>query len=286
MNSPVHKTLLAVVACAAICAGTGSALAQNRYDDHELTDRFLITLGGYSQTDIRTTIRIDAKTPEGAIGAGTVIALESLFDLDDEVTTARLDGWYRFNKRHRIGWTFWRTERTGLSTYNGDETIEIGDVVIDPGDFVATDDVSHLYAVNWSYSFVNTSKYEAWVGAGLNFQKIDKMLDISVGGGGGQFQEEAKATVPIPTLNFGGRWNFNKRWRLLLMQQVFGIKIGDFSGKLDDTRILVEFNITPNFGIGGGVERFSLEVEAEGDEFVGQLDTSYSAFTLYLKGQF
>jgi len=159
-------------------------------------------------------------------------------------------------------------------------------VVIDPGDSVATEDKSQLIAVNWSYSFVNTSKYEAWLGAGLNFQKIDKTIDINVGGGSNQLQEDAKGTVPIPTFNFGGRWNFSKRWRMLVMQQMFGIKVGDFSGKLNNTRLLAEYGITSNFGIGGGFERFNFEVDAEGDDFAGQLDTSYSAFTLYLKGQF
>jgi len=286
VNSQACKTFFAIVVCAAICAGSGPVWAQNRYDDHESTDRFYITLGGYSQTDIRTTIRIDAKSPDGAIAAGTAIGLESLFDLDDKVATGRLDGWYRFSKKHRIGWTYWRTEREGLSTYNGNESIEVGDVVIDPGDTIATDDKSQLVAINWSYSFVNTSKYEAWLGAGLNFQKIDKTIDINVGGGIDRLQEDAKATAPIPTFNFGGRWNFSKRWRMLLMQQMFGIKIGDFSGKLNNTRILAEYSITSHFGLGGGFERFNLEVEADGEDFAGQLDTSYSAFTLYLKGQF
>ena len=284
MNSSARKVLLVI--CVALCVGSGSAWAQNRYDDHELTDRYYFTLGGFSQTDIRTTIRVDAKSPSGAIAAGAVIGLESLFDVDDKVSTGRLDGWYRFNKKHRIGLTYWRTNREGLSTYNGNESIEIGEIVIDPGDTIVTDDKSQLLAVNWSFSFVNTSKYEAWIGAGLNFQKIDTDIQVNVGGGTNQLQQDAKGTVPIPTLNFGGRWNFSPRWRMLLMQQLFGIKIGDFSGKLDNTRILAEFDITSNFGVGGGFERFNFEVEAEGDEFVGQMDTSYTAFSLYLKGQF
>jgi hypothetical protein len=284
MSSSARRILLVI--CVALCVGSGSAWAQNRYDDHELTDRVYFSLGGFSQTDIRTTIRVDAKSPSGAIRAGTVIGVESLFDVDDQVSTGRLDGWYRFNKKHRIGLTYWRTAREGLSTYNGDESIELGDIVIDPGDTIATDDKSQLLAMNWSFSFVNTSKYEAWIGAGLNFHKIDADIQVNVGGGTNQLQQDAKGTVPIPTLNFGGRWNFSPRWRMFLIQQLFGIKIGDFSGKLSNTRILAEFDITSNFGIGGGFERFNFEVDAEGDEFVGQMDMSYTAFSLYLKGQF
>ena len=100
------------------------------------------------------------------------------------------------------------------------------------------------------------------------------------------FQEDAKGTVPIPTLSFGGRWNFNKRWRMLVTQELFGIKVGDCEGKLNNTRILAEFNITRRFGIGGGFERYSFEVDAESDDFLGQLDTSYTGLSLYLKGQF
>jgi len=281
------RILLTIVLFALICAGSGSVWAQNRYDDHEMEDRFYITLGAFAQTEMRTTIRIDAKTPGGAIAAGTVVGLESLFDVDDKLATVRLDGWYRFTKRHRIAWTYWATKREGLSTYNGGESIEIGEIVIDPGARISSEDKSQLIAFNWSYSFINTSKYEAWLGTGLNFRTVDTTIDVVLTPGGtpSQAQESAAATVPIPTINFGGRYNFGKRWRMLLMQQLFGIKIGDFSGKLSNTRLLAEVNITKKFGLGGGFERFNFQVEAEGDDFAGELDTSYTAFTLYLKGQ-
>lgn len=282
---PTTRKAFAVLLFLAIFAGSGAAWAQNRYDDSEMEDRFYITLGGFAQTDIRTTLRLDAKSSDDRIAAGALIGLESLFDVDDKVTTVRLDGWYRFTKRHRISWTYWGSKREGLSTYNGDP-IDIGNVTINDNDSIATEDKSRLMAVNWSYSFVNTSKYEAWLGTGLNFQTIDYQIDVNVGGSQTTNQESAAGTVPIPTINFGGRYNFGKRWRLLVMQQLFGLKIGDFSGKLNNTRFLAEVNITPKFGLGGGFERFNFEINAESDDFLGELDKSYTALTLYLKGQF
>ena len=132
-------------------------------------------------------------------------------DVDDQVTTARLDGWYRFNKKHRIGWTYWRTDRDGVSTYNGDEPIQVGDEVINPGDQVVTEMKSRLFAVEWTRSFVNNKKYEAWLGAGLNFQGINSVIDVNLGSGSSEFQEDAKGTIPIPTISFGGRYDFNER---------------------------------------------------------------------------
>ena len=87
-------------------------------------------------------------------------------------------------------------------------------------------------------------------------------------------------------LNYGGRWNFSKRTRLLVTGQLFDISIGDYSGRLDDTQVFAEFLITKNFGIGGGFERSNFEIDAEDSDFQGEVDSSCTALALYLKGQF
>ena len=278
------KVLLVVAIAVALCAVSGPVWAQKSYDDHELTDRFYIRIGGFRQSDIRTSLSLGAKTPQGGAAAGAIVVIESLFDVDTEVSTVRLDGWYRFGKKNRINWTYWRTDRDGTNTYSG-ETIEIGDFVITDGEQIKIDDRTTLFAVSYTYSFLNTEKYEAWIGAGLNLQSLDKSLQSNVGGNLFEQQEKVKGTVPIPVFQFGGRWNFGKRWRMLLTQELFGIKIGDYSGKLNNTRILAEFNITKRFGIGAGLERYIFQVNADTDNFTGTLDRSYSGLTLYLKGQ-
>lgn len=277
--------VFAVACCVAVCAAASPAWAQKLFDDHELEDRFYITIGGFEQDEIRTTFRLNAKTPQGGFAAGALIALESLFDVDDRVTTGRLDGWYRLNRKSRIGWTLWRTDRDGHNVYNG-EDIMVGDITISQDDFVEIEDESTLFAVSYSYSFVNLAKFEAWLGGGLNFQRVETTIVADVGGQGVQrLEEEAKGTVPVPTINFGMRYNFTKRFRMLVRQEMFGIRIGDFSGRLADTRVLAEYGITRNFGFGGGLERFNLEVDADSEDFNGSFDSSYTGFSLYLKGQ-
>jgi hypothetical protein len=282
-----RATRIFAAACGLIaCAAVSPAEAQKLFDDHEIEDRFYITIGGFEQDEIRTTIRVDAKTPEGGIAAGAVIALESLFSVDDRVTTARLDGWYRLNRKSRIGWTYWRNTRDGLKVYDSDDPITIGDTTISQGDSIDIEDKSTLFAVSYSYSFVNLEKFEAWLGGGLNFQRVESTIVADIGGQGVQtFQEEARATVPVPTLNFGMRYDFTRRFRMLVLQEMFGLRIGDYSGRLNDTRILAEYGITRNFGFGGGLERFSLQVDAEGEDFKGSYDSSYTGFLLYLRGQ-
>jgi hypothetical protein len=275
------------IACFLVtCAAVSPAWAQKLFDDHEMEDRFYITIGGFQQDEMRTTVRVDAKTPEGGIAAGAVIALESLFSVDDNVTTARLDGWYRLNRKSRLNWTYWRTDRDGNSVYESDDPVTIGDVTISQGDSIEIEDKSMLMAVSYSYSFVHLEKFEAWLGGGFNFQRIDTKIVVDVGGQGIQTRdEEAKATVPVPLLNFGMRYSFSKRLRMLVLQNLFGLRVGDFSGRLNDTRLLAEYGITKHFGLGAGLERFSLQIDAEGEDFNGSYDASYTGLSLYLKGQ-
>jgi hypothetical protein len=279
------KFLLVITISAALLSVCGPVWAQKSYDDHEPRDRFYITAGGFNRTDLRTTFRLDAKSPQGGLALGTVIALESLFNVENQVTTGRLDGWYRFNKKHRIAWTYWASSREGESLYSRDEPITIGDITIGPGDSVRVKDKSRLIAVNWTYSFLNTWKYEAWLGIGLNLSTVDTTIDVNIDDVNERLQEGAKGTVPVPTINLGGRWNFSKRIRMLYMQQIFGLKYGDYSGRLNNSRLLAEWDIIRNFGIGGGFERFAFEVDAEGDDFNGSMDVSYTGFILYIKGQ-
>jgi hypothetical protein len=269
-----------------VLGGAGEVRAQKSYDDHHPDDRFYIRLGGFQQSEIRTTLRLDAKTPQGAVAAGTVIVLESLFDIQQEVTTTRLDGWWRFDKKNRINWTYWRSLRDGTRVYTGDESIDIGDITIQPGDTLRSDADRTIVAVFYTYSFLNTAKYEAWLGGGFNVQSLNLSFQASLDGNEFDRDESAEGTLPIPVLNFGGRWNFSPRWRALLTVDAFGLEISDYSGRLNDTRLLVEYKFVKNFGIGAGVERYSFEVDAENDDFRGELDSTYTGWTLYLKGQF
>jgi len=56
---------------------------------------------------------------------------------------------------------------------------------------------------------------------------------------------------------------------------------------LQDTYFLAEYDITKNFGIGGGFNVYNLDLEfARDDDFSGELKTSYRGVLLYFTGSF
>ena len=196
------------------------------------------------------------------------------------------------SKKNRINWSVWESNRDGSKVYDGDPIMidrpenPNNPILINPGDSVGVTADTTFWAISYTYSFVNTAKFEAWLGGGLNFQTIDYTVRANIGTLVVNNEATAEGTIPIPTLNFGGRWNFSPSWRALFTADVFGLDIGDYSGRLNNTRLLVEYNIIKHFGIGVGLERYSFEVNAESDDFIGSLDISYTGLSLYLKGQF
>ena len=60
MSAPGRRVRLAL--CLAFCAVASPAWAQGLFDDHELEDRFYVTIGGFSRDDIRTTMQVNAKS--------------------------------------------------------------------------------------------------------------------------------------------------------------------------------------------------------------------------------
>jgi hypothetical protein len=252
--------------------------AQERYDGEEPRERFQIRVGGFYQNDIDTTIRVDNKD----INLGTIIELEDKLDVDSEVSVFRLDGFYRFNPRHRLDWSWYQADRDGRKTIN--EEIEIGDEVFPIGATMDTEFKSGLIKIGYSWSFINVRKYEFYVGAGLNFH--DASFKFQSESGATTQVEDEDVLIPLPTLNFGGRYNFTEKTQLSLRWELFDIQIGDYEGRFQETTLLLDHNTFKHIGFGGGLTSFVTSIELENEDWGGEFESSYSGLLLYLKFYF
>ena len=178
------------------------ASAQERYDDHELRDRFRISLGGFESKNISSRLRVDSKD----LGLGTIIDLEDDLNLDDSVVVGRMDGFYRFNRAHRIEWTSYSLTRNGYNTI--DKEITIGDTVFPINYTVDSTWKFKINKIGYSWSFINVDKYEMFLGAGVNYRKMSLTFE---GRGGALLQEErmyeSGTSLPLPTVTAGIRYN-------------------------------------------------------------------------------
>jgi len=258
--------------------------AQARYDDHEMRDRIFVSFGGLSTQDMQSQLRIDPK----GVGIGTIVDLEDDFDLPKSVSVLRLDGYFRLSKAHRIEWTYFALERDGSATLV-DRDVQIGDVVFPIQYRVASDWKFSVIKASYSYSFINTAKYEFYLGGGLNIRNIS--FDFTgVGSVLGTtdtrvFDDNGK--LPLPTLTVGMQYNVSDKLSIRFRTESFFIEINDTSGRWQDTYALVDYRIGDRVGIGGGVNVFNIDLEGGlRDNYRAQTESSYTAFLLYVSARF
>jgi len=264
-----------------LCVVSQPALGQARYDDHPLRDRVKLSLGGFETQDSSSALRIDDRS----LRLGTVLDLEDDLNVEDSASVLRFDGYYRFNRAHRLEWTYYSLDRQGSAGLSRD--IEIGNVEFPLGFTVDTELDIRVAEIGYVWSFINVEPYEFFLGAGLNVRDV-KLTAVGTGllsGTERRFDNSGK--LPMPTVTLGGRYNVLDKLSLNFKMATFGIKFDEQSGRLQDTYFLAEYDITKNFGIGGGFNVYNLDLQfARDDDFSGELKTSYRGLLLYFTGSF
>lgn len=286
-------------ALSAVLAAPGlvpsSLLAQERYDDATVQElgRFNLDLGVFLIDDYQTTFRIDSKT----VPIGTVIDLSDQLNVDTSSTSARIDGYYRFNKKHSIYFTWYGSQREGNATLTSDLTITDPDTgeecTISSGATVDSEWKFNLLKVGYNWSFLNTRKYELFLGGGLNIRDLDMKVDAqgSITGNcdldsNGRERFAQNGTIPLPVFNFGGRWNFTPKWQTRWQFQAFALEFGDYSGTTRTAEVLFENKTFKNVGFGGGLSTFDMQLDADSSDFKGEITSNYIGLLGYVKVYF
>ena len=260
------------------------SFAQERYDGEPVDETFMMSIGGLYSNTYETVIRVDSLT----LGLGSVINLEDNLNVDRSVSVVKLQGFYRFNPRHRIEWNYMSTNRTGYSKINNE--IQIGEDVYAVGSQLNSKFRSNILKMDWSYSFINVKKYEAYYGFGLNIRKASIKLEgrAEVNGAleGKELSVSVSEYLPLPTFNIGFRYNYTDKLSINYNAKIFSISYGDFSGKIKDISLTLEHNTFEHIGFGVGLNSFSSDVEAENNAFKGKIETSYMGVVVYLKAYY
>ena len=155
------------VALAMIFMGT----INHVYAEDVVPDKFRISIGGYSliQTDVSMSLT------EPNLGAGVSIKPEDVLGLETEQTVLRLDGHYRFTKKHALTYSWYSLSSDGKKTI---EEIfnwldEDGNVITIPvGAQVETALDYDIFKLGYLWSLHHTDKVEMAVGAGLHMTRI------------------------------------------------------------------------------------------------------------------
>ncbi len=260
--------------------------ADDRYDDLPPAERFKLRIGGFLIDRFDTTARFDSTQ----FPIGTLIDLEEDFNVDSSETVMRIDGFYRFNKRHRIDWTWYRSRRNGTNV--AQKEYVIGDPDDPDGGFIIPKDARvnaswnyDLLKVGYAWSFLNKRRYEMFIGAGLNIRNLD--IEISYDATISTFSEsdrfDGEGLVPLPTAVLGGRWNLTEKWQSIFKYELFMLQIDDYSGSQQDFQLLLEHSTFKHMGFGIGLNTVDINIRAQDDKIRGELDSRILGLLGYVK---
>ncbi|MBT8134811.1 MAG: hypothetical protein KJO03_09890 [Gammaproteobacteria bacterium] len=293
MKITSYKPVSRVLAIALILAGSCYAAADDdfddRYDDLPVAERFKIRMGGFLIDRFDTTARFDSTR----YPIGTLIDMEEDFNVDPSETVLRFDGFYRFNKKHRIDWTYYRSRRSGTAVASREFTI--GDPDDPDGGFIIPKDSRvqttwnfDLLKIGYAWSFLNKRRYEMFIGTGLNIRRLDIEIDYqaAISNFNQQDRLDTAGTIPLPTFSIGGRWNLTEKLQTIFRYELFLLEFGDFRGSEQDFQLLLEHSTFKHFGFGVGINTIDINIRAQDDKMRGEFDSRILGLLAYTKFYF
>ena len=275
------------------CCGLGVALMalvlwpMSSYAQENYPDTLAFSVGGYYVMRSSTSI---AYSPEGIpISAG--VNLNRELGLDESDSSFRVDGYYRFNPRHRIDASWYRIERTGTRTANRDFSWNGQDY--SAGWTLESLAGNETFKVNYLYSFYHSPKVELALGGGLHLTRITSGLSVATFGTNipsdplnYTVQRELETAAPLPVISLMLGYQISPRWKALWSHDVLFLEIDGISGDFSDSNLSVEFRAFKNVGFGLGYNRVGLNIEGEDDDSRYSAVVRYDAARFYVRAAF
>ena len=190
------------------------------------------------------------------------IDLSEDLGLIDSLVAFRSSFMYRFSKRHAMSIGYYKWNLDGIVQL--ERTIELGDSEFDIGIDVKSRFDEQITKFAYNFIFHDEGRVMLSVTAGVHFSKVRlsmQALGASPGGTALDESENRSITAPLPML--GGRlvYRLSPKWKILAASDIFFLNRGSQEGQLTDTNILIEYKASDHFSFGGGINRFSLDLQ-------------------------
>jgi len=248
-----------------------------------LDDTFDLSLGAFILST-KTTVRADGSPAPGApVEIGTPIDVERELIIADR-TSFRLDGYWRFSKRHKLRVMYFNESRSGDKTLT-DEIVFRGQT------FAVNTQISTRFDTTvaelaYEYAFLRGEHYELAGSGGIH--ELTFKLQLTAVGQNVNSEKSARADVsgPLPVIGLHYVWEFYPRWSLDAMFQFFALKYQQYDGNLQDYNATVYYMPWKNFGFGVGWNEFRTNLNIDNASYDGNLAWRYGGVRLFFKASY
>ena len=212
-------------------------------------------------------------------GLGTIINLESAFNLPDTRKLFRFNGIYRFNNRHSIEGYYYALNRSGQNVAK--DSIVFGDLVIDINSSFSSFFKVSLFGGKYKYSVFNNKNIESGFSFGISFLDLDVgaevvLLNQAIA------KEEYSDLLFLPVFGFYNRLDLSDNIIFRSNIDLFALDIKRYDGILFDFSASLEYVFLQRFSIGLSYNAYALNVEFHTKED-GEIRFGYRGFMFYGK---
>lgn len=237
-------------------------------------DRFSVSLGVFlADQDIDAVLN-------GSVANGTEVDFENDLGFDPSDTVFRLDGYYRFNDRHRIDFSVFDLSRESRTQIM--EEIQFGDTTFVIDTVVGADLDLRIYKAAYTYSFLRRDS--GHVGASLGLYTADVKVSLFEENLGSA--ERRDITAPLPVIGLRGTRHLGDKWALRASAEFFFIDYEGFEGELIDVYAGLDYGVLDNVAIGVGFNFVDLGLDVDRSDYRGSLDWQYDGALAFLKFSF
>ena len=217
------------------------------------------------------------------------IDLEDDLGVNSEVRMGTLKGSWRMADRHRLTLLYVPINRSTERTTVND--IEVGEVIVRAGASVGVSTKTHVFDIEYLYSFYKRPKLELGVSAGIYWMNIN--TEITAAGqifveGSDQdeyrtdFQANQRFVAPLPLLGLSASYAINPRWLTHAYARYLDVTINDIEGSILSLNLKTEYYFTDHVGLGALYTAFDVSVRQDGVVLTNTLQYSYEGLAAYL----
>jgi len=232
---------------------------------------------GYFLPRMDTEFRLDPANP--ALPPGDLINGENDLGLDRDLSLARLDGYYRLGRKHRVQFGYFTFERNAQKVISKD--ITFGDRTYSLNALLESNVKNTITQIGYMYSLRQTDRLEVSGTFGIHWMDIQSRFTGDIGGG---MIETSSSDIagPLPLIGIDVDYAFNPRWIVSFRSMLFSVKIDTFDGNLTDFRGSLEYYFMNNVGVGLGINRFDMDLTYTDNGGDGEFSWGYDGMQLYI----
>ena len=250
----------------------------------KIPDQFRIALGGFA------VVRYDSlmSLTEPNLGAGISISPEDTLGLSSEQVVLRLEGYYRFTKKHAMTYSWYKISSDGSKILEEEfDWIDDNDdtITIPIGAKVDSTLSYDIFKLGYLWSFHHTDKVEMAAGVGLHMTSIEIGLRTDTTSSGVN-ASDVDTTLPLPVFSFGIVYHVTPKFVWHLKQEFFALQFDKWDGNYTDTTLGVEYRFLENVGLGVAFSSNSLKVTENENDYKFNYDNRITGVLINVAAYF